>query len=236
MSKISDTRLQFEVNLPGLEELRREFRQLPSNVAARYLGSALKKASQPLRTAIRRNTPRGPTGNLQKSVGIKAKTFPKRGTAYVIVGYQNSGGERGKGYHQGLVEFGTKDRKTKGTFASSFNSRGQFQIAKPRKLGKRPQNLFGPAGDRFAARYRARLQVKTTPKLPKAFFKRSKDGEVVRLGKMPQGGRKGQPPIKAAFGQSKSSVESELKSQLERSLENAFRELAEKARRGGSFR
>lgn len=219
---ISDTRLKFSVEYPGLEDLRREFRQLPNNVAARYLGSALKRAAKPLQSAIRKNTPRGPTGNLQKSVGIKAKTFPKKGTAYVVVGYQNRGGDRGKGYHQGLVEFGTKPRKTKGRIASSWSlpksaPRGGFTI----------QNI---------SRGKNKGRLRTFPKPPKAFFKSAKAGQTVDLGQMPKGGRKGQPPIKSAFAQTKSTVESELRLQLEAALENAFRELAEKARRGGQFR
>jgi HK97 gp10 family phage protein len=219
---ISDTRIKFDVNYPGLESLRREFRLLPNNVAARYLGSALKKAVRPLQSAIRRNTPRGPTGNLQKSVGIKAKTFPKKGTAYVVVGYQNSGGDRGKGYHQGLVEFGTKPRQTTGRIASSWNS----PKSAPRK-GFSIQNI---------TRGRNKGKLRTSPKPPKAFFKSAKAGQTVALGQMPKGGRKGQPPIKTAFAQTKSTVESDLRLQLEAALENALRELAEKARRGGSFR
>jgi HK97 gp10 family phage protein len=219
---ISDTRLKFGLDLPDLADLRREFKQLPNNVAARYLGAALKRAVQPLRTAIRRNTPRGPTGNLQKSVGIKAKTFPKKGTAYVLVGYQNSGGDRGKGYHQGLVEFGTKDRKTKGRIASSWN----FPKSGPRS-GFTIQTI---------SRGRNRGQVRTSPRPPKAFFKSAKAGQAVDLGQMPKGGRTGQPPIKTAFAQVKSTVQSDLRLQLEAALENAFRELAEKARRGGKFR
>jgi hypothetical protein len=222
MSKISDTRLKFDVELPGLAELRREFRQLPSNVAARYLGSALKRAIRPLQTAIRRNTPRGPTGNLQKSVGIKARTFPKKGTAYVLVGYQNSGGERGRGYHQGLVEFGTKRRQTKGRIASSFN----FPLSQPRK------NFT----IQTIGRGKNKGKLRTSPRPPKAFFKSAKSGQTVDLGQMPKGGRKGNPPIATAFAQTKATVSSELFLQLEAALENAFRELAEKARRGGKFR
>lgn len=220
--RFSDTRLKFDIEMPGLEDLRQEFRKLPNNVAARYLESALKRAVQPLKSAIVKNTPRGPTGNLRKSIGIKARKFPKKGTAYVLVGYQNSGGEKGRGYHQGLLEFGTKDRRTKSRIASSLNfpksaPRGGFQI-------------------QTVGRGRNKGQIRTSPKPPKAFFKSAKAGQTVELGKMPTGGRRGQPPIKTAFAQVKSTVEVNLRLQLEAALENAIRELAEKARRGGKFR
>jgi hypothetical protein len=225
-----DSTLRVDMYFPDMEELRAELKKLPTNLAAKHFGAALRKAVQPGLTALRQATPKGPTGNLRKSIKTKVKTYPRNGTAVGMVGY--SWGGENKGYHQGFIEFGTKERKTKGPVASSFKKRGQFTIARPRKLGKPPKNLFGAAGDRYAARYRSRLKVQTNPKYPKAFFKRAAAGEVVKLGKMPIGGRTGVPPVKTAFNRAKPAMEAELRMQLGARIEKAWGELEGRTKRG----
>jgi hypothetical protein len=225
-----DSTLRVDMYFPDMEELRAELKKLPTNLAAKHFGAALRKAVQPGLTALRQATPKGPTGNLRRSIKTKVKTYPRNGTAVGMVGY--SWGGENKGYHQGFIEFGTKERKTKGPVASSFKKRGQFTIARPRKLGKPPKNLFGAAGDRYAARYRSRLKVQTNPKYPKAFFKRAAAGEVVKLGKMPIGGRTGVPPVKTAFNRAKPAMEAELRLQLGARIEKAWAELEGRTKRG----
>jgi HK97 gp10 family phage protein len=222
--------LTLGMEFPELTELREQFKSLPKNIASKHLGAALRKAMVPGKSALRNSTPKGPTGNLRKSITVKIKTYPKDGNAVGIVGY--SWGGASKGYHQGFVEFGTKERKTKGPVASSFAKRGQFTIARPRRLGKQPKNLFGAAGDRYAARYRSRLKVQTNPKYPKAFFKRAADGKVVKLGKMPVGGRAGVPPVKTAFKQAEPAMRSLLQAELATRLEKALNEVKGRAARG----
>jgi HK97 gp10 family phage protein len=211
-----DSTLRVDMYFPDLEELRAELAKLPRNLAAKHLGAALRKAVQPGLTALRQNTPKGPTGNLRKSIRTKVKTYPRNGTAVGLVGY--SWGGDSKGYHQGFIEFGTKERETKkGRFASTFRSKtaersGQFQIVTPKR-------------GRGAGRMR-------TKPFPKSFFKSAKDGQKVRLGKMPVGGRTGVPPVKTAFNRARPAMEAELRLQLASRVERAWAELEGRTKRG----
>lgn len=230
MARQRDSSLKVDMYFPDMDELRAELKKLPTNLAAKHFGAALRKAVQPGLTALRRNTPKGPTGNLRRSIKTKVKTYPRDGRAVGIVGY--SWGGENKGYHQGFIEFGTKDRQTKGSFASSFRKRGPFTISKPRKLGRPPRDLFGAAGDRYARRLQQNRRVTTSPKYPKAFFKRASAGERVKLGKMPVGGRTRVPPVKTSFEQSKAAMQAELRLQLAARIEKAWSELEGRTKRG----
>jgi HK97 gp10 family phage protein len=211
-----DSTLRVDMYFPSLDELRAELKKLPSNLAAKHLGAAMRKAIQPGLTALRQNTPKGPTGNLRKSIKTKVKIYPKQGNAVGLVGY--SWGGDSKGYHQGFIEFGTKERQTKsGRFASTFKSKtpqrsGQFQVVTPK-------------------RGRGAGKMRTKP-FPKSFFKSAKAGEVVKLGKMPIGGRTGVPPVKTAFNRARPAMESELRMQLAARIERAWAELEGRTKRG----
>jgi HK97 gp10 family phage protein len=219
MAKKKDSSLKVDMYFPDLAELRAELKKLPNNLAAKHLQAALRRAVQPGLSALRRNTPKGPTGNLRKSIKTKSKSYPKNGTAVAMVGYTWGGDS--KGYHQGFIEFGTKERRTKKRFASSWkrsllNNTGSvagFQILNP-KRGRNAGKLV------------------TNPKPPKAFFKSAKVGEQVNLGKMPIGGRTGVPPVKTAFAQAKPEMEATLRMQLAARIENAWRELEGRTKRG----
>jgi HK97 gp10 family phage protein len=193
-----------------LAELREQFKKLPTNIAAKHLGASLRKAMAPGVTALKRNTPKGPTGNLRKSIKLKIKPYFKDGNAVGIVGYEI--GKGSKGYHQGFLEFGTKERRTKKRFASSWKrsllnnagaSRAGFQILNP-KRGRNAGKLV------------------TNPKPPKAFFKSAKAGQQVDLGKMPVGGRTCVPPLKTSFTQARSQMVSILQAELGTRLEKAL--------------
>ena len=216
-----DSTLKLDVYFPDLDELRAELRRLPNNLAAKHLGAALRKATQPGLTALRKNTPKGPTGNLRKSIKTKVKTYPKNGNAVGMVGY--SWGGENKGYHQGFIEFGTKERTTKkGRFASSWK-RSSLTNASYTAGGFRIIN---------AKRGRNAGKLVTQPRPPKAFFKSAKQGENVKLGKMPIGGRTGVPPVKTAFTQSRTAMETELRLQLGARIEKAWAELEGRTKRG----
>lgn len=148
------TALAVTMQYPDLEELRQEFRKLPKNLAARYMEPVMKKAIEPGLKKLRQITPRGPSGNLRKSVRKKTKKYVKDGTAVGLVGY--TVGKGAKGYHQGWLEFGTKDRKTKGRFASSLRwpeggPRGAFEIVNSYNK-TRQARAAGRRADRAAAR------------------------------------------------------------------------------------
>jgi HK97 gp10 family phage protein len=211
--------LEISLEFPDLADLREQFKKLPQNLAAKHLGAALRKAMAPGKTALRKNTPKGPTGNLRKSIAVKIKTFTKDGNAVGIVGYSwGRNSPDAKGNHQGFLEYGTKERHTKkGRFASTLNSKtwgrmGVFQI-------------FTPARGKFAK------QLRTKP-YPKSFFKTAKEGQKVNLGKMPIGGRTGVPPVKTSFSQALPAMKSLLKEQLAVSLESGLKELKDRVARG----
>jgi HK97 gp10 family phage protein len=202
--------IDVSLEFPELAELREQFKKLPTNIAAKHLGASLRKAMAPGVTALKRNTPKGPTGNLRKSIKLKIKPYFKDGNAVGIVGYEI--GKGSKGYHQGFLEFGTKERRTKKRFASSWKrsllnnagaSRAGFQILNP-KRGRNAGKLV------------------TNPKPPKAFFKSAKAGQQVDLGKMPIGGRTGVPPVKTSFTQARAQMVSILQAELGTRLEKAL--------------
>jgi len=207
--------IEISMEFPELTEMRNQFKQLPTNIAAKHMGAALREAMKPGMAALRKNTPKGPTGNLRKSVKTKIKKYVKDGNAVGIVGYE--AGKGSKGFHQWFVERGTKERQTKGRYASTFRSKtaeraGGFQIITP-KRGK-------SAG-----------MMRTKP-FPKSFFKSAKAGEVVRLGKMPIGGRTGVPPVKTSFMQAQPAMRSVLQKELATRLEKALAEVKGRVARG----
>lgn len=149
-----NTAIAVTLQYPDLEELRREFRRIPKNLAARFMEPVMRKATEPGLKKLRQITPRGPTGNLRKSVRKKTKKYVKDGTAIGLVGY--TVGKGAKGYHQGFLEFGTKERRTKGRIASSLrwpqgDPRGDFQIVSNYKKTKAARKA-GRTADRKAAR------------------------------------------------------------------------------------
>lgn len=209
---MADTRVKVEFDTQELAVLRAAFSRLPKNISARYLGAALRSASRPALTKLRQLTPRGPTGNLKRSIATKVKRY-KSGNAVSLVGYQaaTGAGQKARGFHQGFVEFGTKRRTAKGRYASTYWSKtvdrqGKFQVL----TTKRGKN----AG-----------KIRTKP-FPKSFFKVAKRGQKVELGKMPVGGKRGVAPIKTAWARSLPEVRKTLELQMAVRLENALKDLA----------
>jgi HK97 gp10 family phage protein len=110
--------IRITADVPGLEELRAKFAELPNNLAAKHMAAGLKRAAEEGGTlqALKANTPKGPTGNLRRSIAVKTRRYVRTGVGIAILGYQ-SGRKMNEpydnkrlGYHQGLVEFGTKER------------------------------------------------------------------------------------------------------------------------------
>lgn len=110
--------IRLTVDVPGLEHIREQFGKLGKNMSARYMASGLKQAAIQGGTlsALKSLSPRGKTGNLKRSVAVKTKRYIKTGIGLAIIGYKsgrkmNEPYDKTKlGYHQGLVEFGTKQR------------------------------------------------------------------------------------------------------------------------------
>jgi hypothetical protein len=110
--------IRITTDIPGLDQIRADFLAFGKTYAAKYIASALKNAAEKGGTleALKDATPRGRTGNLKRSVAVKTKRYVRQGTGVAIIGYKsgrkmNEPYDKTKlGYHQGLVEFGTKER------------------------------------------------------------------------------------------------------------------------------
>jgi len=204
MSQGVDVKVEF----PQMEEVQKAFRSLRGNIAAKYMAAALGKTIDPALKALKSNTPKGPTGNLRRAVRKKTKRYVKDGAGIAMAGYTAAPKKRGdglkgsqKGHHQGWLEFGTKQRFTKGPIASRYKALGK----KIKKLGKR--------------------RLRTQPKPPKGFVKRVADGERVDLGKFPIGGKKGKPPIRSAYKQTLGTMKAIMPREMTKSLTKALAEM-----------
>jgi len=207
-----------KVDFPELKAIRNELsKQFAPNVRAKFLGAALKKATDPTAKDLKKNTRAAfgkVTGNLYRSVSSIVRKYPKSGNAVGFVGYRKSGVSKqlfSKGnvrrgadyaYHAGLLLFGTRVRRTKSAIASSYKSRGAFAIAKKAKRGK----------------YANSTRVRTTPKYPKAFFKKGSKGQGAYLGSI-----EGNDVLLRTFLQNKDNIRKILAEQMSDVVERAAR-------------
>lgn len=203
---------------PPLNELALKLKTYGPTLAARYLGSALRKAAEPAYSALKSNV-KGigkVTGNLRRAVTLQIRTYRKTGNAVALVGFAAvpgkkvpEGGDKDKAFHAGLLEFGTSERTTRGTIASSYRStipkRAGFKIVQPRGARGRVRRMG------------TRPQLK--PKYPVAFFARAMKGERVALGKVVA-----RAPIKKAWEQTQSRCQSLLIDAMYEALENISRD------------
>lgn len=202
-----------KISGPDLQALRDAFKELPGNIAAKVIGAGLKRASAPMVAALKETTPKGPTGNLRRSIKTVVKRYPRDGAAVVVVGYQKAGtGEKksaaggrvnsgsDRAFHQFWLEFGGK----KDRIISQKAARGGYVASSYKSLG--PFKLKSKKGGRVA----------TTPKYPKAFF--LKRAEPINLGKIVA-----QQPIRNAFYRSRSAVQSNLYNEMTKALTNGIK-------------
>lgn len=213
--------IDVSVEFPELEEIKAAFRSLSPNLSARYMASALNKAIEPGVRLLKELTPRGPTGNLRRSIAKKTKKYsagpnsrnPARspGAAVALAGFRATRrlpagakpSANEKGYHAGFLEFGTKQRFTKkGSIASSFSRSGPVRISRAARSGN----------------------VTTTPKPPKGFVKRAKGGQPVDLKAFPVGGKGGVPPVRTAFERALPQMKTLLPKEMAIALNNALRD------------
>lgn len=208
---------------PDLFRLRQEFKRLPKNIAARVIGAALKRAAKPGENALKQITPKGPTGNLARAIKTVVKRYPRDGAAAAVVGFVKAGTGKSKSagggtvkkgadraFHQFWLEFGTKDRYTIGNIASSYKRLGPF-VFKNAKQGRN-------AG-----------KMRTSPAYPKAFFKKSKGPVYLRS-------TGAQHLVRTAFHMSRGQIESNLRSEMQKALENGTRIMEDQAKRALQMR
>ena len=113
---LNDAQLQRQV-----QGLIRSYRQLPKDVAKKYLRKAMRRALKPFEPALKGNTPYY-TGNLLRSIQTKVRVYDKPGSGAVagVSGYvpktlRKKRGQfviTGSGSHAIIVERGTNPRKT----------------------------------------------------------------------------------------------------------------------------
>jgi len=202
------------VVFPEIKKIRELLKDYPKNIRRKYMKAAFNATAKVGMDSVRRVTPKGPTGNLKRAVVRKASQN------YGLAGYASGGSKRQeekKGFHQGFLEFGTKERRTKGRIASTFGS-------KVAGRGGR-MTLKTPSRGKTAGRL-----VTSNPKYPKSFFKSAPAGQKVNLKKMPVGGSLGKPPVRHAFESSKSQITSVLKQQMSTVLERANKDMARRAK------
>lgn len=212
--------IDINVEWPELQAVKRAFEDLPRSLAAKYMGAALNKSIDPGLKLLRTLTPRGPTGNLRRAIAKKVKRYsggPKSknpakspGAAVALAGFtapprgktRDQLGKSQKGGHGGFLEFGTKERRTKGYIASSFSRSGAVRASVGKRSGK----------------------VTTKPKPPKGFVKAVPKGETVSLGRFPIGGSTGVPPVKTAYERALPQMRSLLNSTMVDALNKAVSE------------
>lgn len=246
--------IRLELNTTNLAELTKRIGTLfdkPGKAA--ILEAALQKAMEPALERLKAITPIGPTGNLRSAAMVKTKAYDRSGNAVALLGYQRAGRARSqsaaggkvrvgpdRAFHQYWLELGTKERTiqtiankpykrkshrrttksgTVTTVQSHIVARGQGSViaSSYRKLGP---FKFAPT-----PRQEDGQAVRTEPGYPGAFFRKAKKGEVIRIDPMPAGGRSGQPPLKTAWEQTRTTVAEILQRELRISLETALQSL-----------
>lgn len=211
------------IDFPELAAIRKELAaRFHPRVRAKFLGAALTQATKPTANALKQVTKQNfskVSGNLLRSVTQVVRRYPKTGNAVGLVGFTKAGvGSKTKtggtimkgkdrAYHAGLLVFGTKRRRTKGPIASSYSSRGPFVIKGKAKRGK------------FAGSTR----VRTTPKYPKAFFKRGSGDSGVDVGQI-----YANDVITQTLRRESSNIRRVLREQMSDVVERAARYLAYK--------
>lgn len=155
-----------KVEFPELVQLRQEFLRLRPQLAKKHLGAAFRRCLAPGLAALRSTTPKGPTGNLRRSIASKVVRY-RSGNVVGLVGYRKAGIRRttstggsvkkgsDRGFHQLFVEFGTRDRYTKGSIASSFRRLGPFTLKSTATQARQGRRLVAQAQRLFARGARA---------------------------------------------------------------------------------
>jgi len=184
------------------------------NIFTRHMVAAVKAAMKPGVKLLKNETPRGPTGNLKRSVKQVAKMYKRDRRWFGAVGYSATGAKSkihkdgfrsgsNLGYHQGLVEFGTKPRRTTGRIASSIGRFTSLTVSNTR------------GGD-----------LRTRPKPPKGFFKSAPAGQTVDLGEMQP-----QKNIPKVYSMADDFMKSALREDMKTRVDKAWRNLDYVARK-----
>jgi hypothetical protein len=97
--------MNMTVKVTGMDELKKEMKAVMEEMK-KACGDGTEACADRLASIVRRNAPRGPTGNLQKAVTTKKLPDKPYYPAVTMVGL-----DYGIAPHQHLVEFGTGPRE-----------------------------------------------------------------------------------------------------------------------------
>jgi len=194
-----------------IEDLKDAFDEIDDNyLRKKYLKASVNQTITPMLKTFKGLIPKLVTGNLKRSAAKKTVSYGDR-IAVGLVGYSmtRKEDENAKGWAQGFIEYGTKDRFTKnGSIASSYNKRGPFTMY-----------------------YGDNQEIELDPPYPVSFFKKSKRGEPVYLGRSPKGGQASVQPLQTTYKQYGPQALRTLESNMRKALTNAFNEQARRQNR-----
>jgi hypothetical protein len=104
------------LGVQGVEQILQGFARLPVSIQKKYLGKAVSEVAKDHIPRIKSFTPRGPTGNLRRSVGMRLEKKKRNATAMSVLGYRRraGGNNREKGFHAWWIDNGVKRRTPNG--------------------------------------------------------------------------------------------------------------------------
>jgi hypothetical protein len=108
--------MDVDIEITGLDQILRQFAGVRHSLERKHQKAALRKTLKKAERLARSITPRGPTGNLKRSLGTTIDPLPGlRGTMQFEgrVGYRRRVGSA-SGWHSYFVEKGTADRTPTG--------------------------------------------------------------------------------------------------------------------------
>jgi hypothetical protein len=112
--------MQLGMTVEGVEDVLARLKKVPVSIQRKYLRAAVNSVAKSQLNEIKALTPRGPTGNLRRSVGVKIEAKKRFATQTAIVGYRRGSTKKGRaankselGYHSWWIERGVKTRTAK---------------------------------------------------------------------------------------------------------------------------
>lgn len=102
------------VDIEGVDSILRRYAGLSKGVQKKYLSSSVREVVKAKIPEVKALTPKGPTGNLRRSVGLKIERKRRGVTIVGLIGYrQKVGGNRNEqGFHSWWIENGVKMRSS----------------------------------------------------------------------------------------------------------------------------
>lgn len=246
------------IEFPDIDALRKALSEFGSDLAAKHLAAAMRRASKPAVDALKSRTPVGPTGNLRRAVTVKAIPYYNSGNAVALVGYraagkgktEATGGKVQKGkdraFHQGFLEFGTARRIVKGRTVKGFVSGGFQRKEHKRRVGGSYVTVKAHPVSVFQVKESNGSIASSWGTLGEFKLIKQRGGRVRTDPGYPSAffkrSAKGQPlstgsmpasrPIAMAFQSSVSKVQGNMAKEITEAIAAAGRELAAKTTRG----